>query len=251
MTAFRTPTPTYQAQARVTHVHDTSQPQDDPNVHAISDILLAGGSILVIVAALVALLKPLRIRRVAIMAAVGLAMHDRSSAHTPNARLKVNGLDPKSPAAAVARSQRVQELHYRAAYLLAAAKRIQAQLNEGSSVREAVQKEAPIYKRHEAARKNRLDSAAKVAKASDLFGDELGWYRNPDSHSETECLAADGNNFSSSQGTIIGWPGSVHPQCACEAGPPHEDGGSVNDAVRGVISIGQGKVRPKRAALAS
>lgn len=88
-----------------------------------------------------------------------------------------------------------------------------------------------LYQRHEQARKGRLRAAAQTASASKKYGQLLGWYLDPSLNNDAECIAANGNNYYARTGTVIGWPGSVHPNCGCTPGPPHANGGMVNDVI--------------------
>jgi hypothetical protein len=131
----------------------------------------------------------------------------------------------------VVRQVRDDELYFRSAYVVAASKRINASMKGGMTFRQAMAQERPFSKAHEQARRNRLSTSIKMQQQTDLFGPLLGWYRDPTSNSESECYQADGHNFYAAEGTVIGFPGSVHPHCHCVAGPPHPGGGMVNDQV--------------------
>lgn len=208
-------------------------PQDDETVFAIAQILATVPSPKKAVAALTALLVGTGITAAALTMALGMA--NKGTAHTPNSRL--GGMAPGAPTEAA----RAQELYYRAAYLLNASRRIQTGLNKKQPVKVALTQEETFYRQHEAARRNRLESATKVLAASRAFGPLLGWYVNPLLQNEIECLTANGHNFYAEQGTLIGYPGSVHPHCGCQAGPPIPGGGLVNDALSKIITV---KSRP-------
>lgn len=102
---------------------------------------------------------------------------------------------------------------YRAAYVAASARRIQANVAGGMSLSDAVSKERGFYDAHRQATQNRLNSAAKVDQTARKHGPTLGWYAVMDTKTSAECRAANGRNFSASQRPLIGWPGSVHPHC--------------------------------------
>lgn len=225
------------------HVHTVQPPpEQDSTIAAVAEVLATGAGIYALAVGISALLPHLDRR--AIMAALGLA--NRGTAHTPRTRLKVNGVQHGTAAADATRAASRRELYFRAAYVVNAATRIMAERDAGKSLGEALAAEAKLAKAHELARRRRVDAAAKVARAAGSFGDLLGWYRDPESNSEADCLAADGNNFHASRGTVIGLPGTVHLHCRCEAGPPHEGAGMVDDAVRGVVRLVT-RVRPAAA----
>lgn len=206
-------------------------PQQSQLVRDIAVILATGAAVYVIAEGLEALLGArLKIGKAAITAALGLT--SRGTAPTPRAPMARHGLLPAHGGAAIPRAAAAADLYYRAAYVLNAATRIEQELSAGVPLKQAIAEEKPYYELHEAARRNRLDTAGRVGAAAELFGDLLGWYRDPLSNSEAECIAADGHNFSAAEGTVIGYPGAVHRHCRCLAGPPHEGAGKVNDAVR-------------------
>lgn len=161
-------------------------------------------------------------------AALGLA--GTGTVHRPNARLRgVEGARTHG----VVREVRDNELYFRAAYIVAAAQRLDADLKRKLPLRQALAKEKIYQRQHEKARRNRQETATQIQKQAKTWGPLLGWYRDPLSeHSESECRDAHGHNFYANEGTVIGFPGSVHPHCHCKAGPPWPDGGMVNDHVR-------------------
>jgi len=123
------------------------------------------------------------------------------------------------------------EVYYRAAYIMNAVDRIAADLDEGQSLREAIRAERHIFTQHQAARRGRLKAVARAHIAAARFGPLLGWYIDPMLNNEAECIAANGHNFYADLGTVIGYPGAVHPHCGCVAGPPHAGAGLVDDAL--------------------
>lgn len=157
-----------------------------------------------------------------------IALTGRGTTHRPNARLReAEG----ARTAGVVRQVRDNELYFRSAYIVAASHRLNEALRGGATLQDAMRQERPFTRAHEQARRNRLNTSIKMQQLADLHGPLLGWYRDPLSNSETECFDADGHNFLAAEGTVIGFPGSVHPHCHCVAGPPHPDGGMVNDHV--------------------
>lgn len=249
MTAFApepTPKPTQQ------QIHLQQDPTDDVIVAVILALLVLKLSTPDLVRRLHLLFAAhgINASQAVIEAVVGLA--GKGTVTRPNARLKAHGIVSGEPAADLPRSVATQDAGYRAAYMLNATKRLQDDVDAGKSLPEAINAESGNWSAHERARRNRLDTAARVARTAKAFGPLLGWYRNPESNSEAECLIADGCNFDADEGTIIGYPGSVHPACACEPGPPHEPIEStamVNDAIRGTISLDARRkvaVKPRR-----
>jgi hypothetical protein len=172
--------------------------------------------------------------RSVLVAAIGLTQ--RGSAARPRPRMAAHGLHYASESAQLARDAADDDLYFRAAYVLSATQRMQEAIGGGKTLPEAVADEARWQAAHEAARRGRLDAAAKVAAAATKHGNLLGWYLDPDLNNEIECILASGNNFYADRGTVIGLPGSVHPRCGCHAGAPHEAGGMVDDAVAPVLT---------------
>lgn len=162
-----------------------------------------------------------------IIAAIGLT--GSGTVHRPNARLRgVEGARTHG----VVRETRDNELFFRAAYIVSAARRLNADLQQKLPLQQAIAKERPYTRQHEKARRNRLETSTQIQRQAKEWGPLLGWYRDTASDSENECRDADGHNFYAAEGTIIGLPGAVHPHCHCVAGPPFPDGGMVNDHVR-------------------
>lgn len=209
-------------------------PQNDEIVRQVAEILATGAAITTLAAGISALLPD--IETSVLLASLGLV--NSGTAHTPNNRPSAVGLPHSGSAMQVARGQ---ELYFRAAYLVRAARRMQEDIAEGKPIRTALAQESLHYRQHEAARKGRLNSVAKASKAAEMYGDLLGWYLNPLLNNEIECIHADGNNFSAAEGTVIGYPGAVHPNCGCAAGPPIEGAGMVNDAVASILRTPGGK----------
>lgn len=200
------------------------------------------------IAALRSLLKPYGIQTAAIRMAIGLTRTDSGyvgTAHAPNARLR----GAKARLEGAVRDARDREVYFRSAYLANAAQRLQRSLDAGATQREAMLRERQYYRAHEKARRGRLESAAQVQTAARLFGqtDErgtlVGWYLNPLLNNEVECKAANGHNFYAEEGTVIGLPGSVHANCGCYAGQPHQGAALVNDVLGNVVKFT--KSRPK------
>lgn len=201
------------------------------------------------VEAMRSLLKPYGIKTTAVRMALGLTHTDsgyaRGTAHAPNARLR--GYAAKLEG--TVRDVRDSEVYYRAAYLANAAERLQRSLNAGASQKQALNQERVHYLAHERARRGRLEAAAQVQTAANLFGQKdergtlVGWYLNPLLKNEVECRVANGHNFYAEEGTVIGLPGSVHANCGCYAGQPHQGAALVDDVLGNVVRFS--KSRPK------
>lgn len=128
---------------------------------------------------------------------------------------------------------------YRAAYLLAAATRVQravdrrpAGQSQAEALRQAAQRERQFYRQHLDAQARRRQVAAQVDVAALRHGVPfidgatgvatklVGWHARLDDKTSPECRAADGANFPANRPPQIGWPGAVHPHCRCRPGAP-------------------------------
>lgn len=101
-----------------------------------------------------------------------------------------------------------------------------------------LRRERRYFAQHLNALRHRAAAAAQVDAAHRRYGRTLGWYLGAAKTHTPECVAAAGNNFPATRPPIIGWPGTVHARCACHAGPPHPDGGLVDDAVMSLMASG-------------
>lgn len=110
------------------------------------------------------------------------------------------------------------EATYRAQYVLAASRRVQAAVAAGVPREEALAREQRYFQQHLDAVRNRRDAAAQVDKAAKRYGSNLGWYAVLDNRTSKECREAHGRNFDITRIPAIGYPGSVHPHCRCRAG---------------------------------
>ena len=121
----------------------------------------------------------------------------------------------------------------RAAYVVAASKRVkaagQAASAAGKPVRAAMAAQRDTEKRyyaaHQAAMWQRAAAAGRVDMEAAVHGRLLGWYAvKGDKKTTPECLAADGCNFYVDNPPEIGLPGIVHVNCRCFPGPAHPGG---------------------------
>src|SRR5690606_4859919 len=82
-----------------------------------------------------------------------------------------------------ARDLRDQQLKYRAAYILSAARRMTPELREnpdGQAMKSAMARERRFFEQHRAAHRARARAATQVRAAFDEFGPTLGWYATLD-----------------------------------------------------------------------
>lgn len=114
----------------------------------------------------------------------------------------------------------------RAAYLLAAARRLQDATGEGPAAFEAAARAERRYlSQHLVAESVRAEAAARVDRAATVFGPVLGWVSRQDRRVTLECYRAHGRNFSALRPPAIGWPGTLHAgACRCVPGPPWPGG---------------------------
>lgn len=136
------------------------------------------------------------------------------------------------------RVARRQALIHRAAYVLAAARRVDRARRDagrptsGDNPREAVAaavtRERRFYAQQRDAEANRTRTAADVDKAALEYGPLLGWYSVRDERTSPECRAAHGGTFRAGQPPVFGYPGAVHPHCRCRPGPARAGAPSVN-----------------------
>ena len=153
---------------------------------------------------------------------------------------------PRAPAGVASKQAQLAELYYRAAYILAASRRISRSVANGSSLEEAVSAEKTYQAAHESARKARLTSAHNIDVAAEQYGvptDDgkahwLGWYLGGANTHTVACDHADGRNFRTDKRPVIGWPGTVHYGCRCMAGPPHPTTVTVDQATASYVRSG-------------
>lgn len=198
-------------------------PSDNKLNQRIAEILVTAATVYIAAKLIEKLLRPYGITADAILAAVKIS--SRGTSHKQRARMKANGIDYRSMHASLVRQTANEDLYYRAAYVVQASHRLQTRMNaKNETVPSPVElaAESLNYKKHEVARKSRMQAAMKVTRAAQLFGDILGWYLNPMLNNERECIAANGNNFRIDEIPLIGIPGAVHVGCGCTAGPPHD-----------------------------
>lgn len=127
------------------------------------------------------------------------------------------GIATLPSATALTESQSLEPT-YRAQYVLAGSRRVQAAVDAGTPRREAIAREKVYFEQHLHAVRNRFNSAQQVDNASKKYGPVLGWHATLDSRTSKECREAHGKNFEVTTRPAIGYPGSVHPRCRCRAG---------------------------------
>jgi hypothetical protein len=225
-------------QTQPQHPAEPAAPADgDGALEAVAALLVTGGAVGLLAAAIWALLHRRRraVTRSAVAAAVRLT--DRSTAHRPR---MVGRAD-------VARGQRDLEARYRAAYIIRAAERLTAAAPAGDdgdsdpkALLAALGRERAYLLAHARARRARMQAAAAVDAAASEWGPLLGWHTVLDGHATPECRAADGSNFRVTDPPVIGWPGTLHGgACRCYAGKPFPGGTMTNAAVAPLLSRGR------------
>jgi hypothetical protein len=150
--------------------------------------------------------------------AIAKTMGYKAGPQAVQAMLKMQGPRPSNP--------------YDVAFLILGAQRIQSAMSKGVPTEQAVVTEATYDKMHDKANAARTRATAQAKSVVRSQGPIVGWYAHYDSKTSPECRLANGNNFDAMEGTLIGYPGSVHPYCRCWTGPPHANGQWVNDVVQ-------------------
>jgi hypothetical protein len=156
------------------------------------------------------------------------------------AALKLIASPPHEPAPEGRAGQQTaqSEVDYRAAYLLAAATRLNTAVAAGSTLVAAVAAERLFRAQHDTAVIHRHLAARAVDRAAAIYGDTLGWYLGARKTHTPVCLAAAGRTFSATRRPLPGWPGTAHATCGCHPGPPLPGAGSVDDATRALLAAG-------------
>lgn len=166
------------------------------------------------------LLAPLRLGRSAIIEAVRIAM------------IRPVTTIPDTARRALLETRRT-EYYYRAAYIVQSAQRLHRIVRAGRPLSDAVRSERSMYQRHLDAQGKRSTQAAKINRQAARFGETLGWYSVLDARTSAECRAAHGKNFKAGDRPVIGYPGTVHPDCRCTAGKPFRTTATVYEVPRG------------------
>lgn len=172
------------------------------------------------------------------VAAVAAGLASATGISVATAQALLDGIGFKLPAVPVAqlgpaaRQVAGSEPAYRAAYLVAAAGRVRARVAAGQSYADAIAAEQPNWQAHLAAQRNRAVTATTVDRAAAKHRSlVLGWRARMDARTSAECAAADGKNFLVTQRPLIGYPGSVHPNCRCRVVAPFHNGEWVDGSV--------------------
>lgn len=121
-------------------------------------------------------------------------------------------------ASALSEAARI-EPSFRAAYILAASRRVRDKVRTGTPRDVAMRQEQTYFDQHTQAMQNRRAAAIATDNMARRYGATLGWHATLDARTTPECRAAHGKNFSVLQRPAIGWPGSVHRNCRCKPGP--------------------------------
>ena len=199
------------------------------SVGAAMAAILASG--LAVAAMLALALQALAILGIGVVAATAAFM---LAGHMPH--------PPGTPSGAAGKAIRNAELGYRAAYIVNAALRIERALrdarargeSQADALRAALKAERRYFRMSVEAMRHRAHAGQQIDMSAKVYGDTLGWYLGDRRSHTPACLAANGRNFSVRERPAIGWPGTVHSECGCWAGPPFPNRGSVDDATRGL-----------------
>lgn len=185
-------------------------------------VALGAGSAATAAPLALAVLLPLGIRRVIVLRLLTL----------------VFSVSPSNVAGfgAAGRAAQRQAALYRAAYVLAAARRVEAARakaqatggNQGDAIDQAMSAEDQYYAQQRAAEQNRGKAAADTDFAAAMFGPTLRWVATLDERTSRECRVAHGGTYTAAAPPAIGLPGSVHPHCRCRPGPAIPGAVSVN-----------------------
>lgn len=148
-------------------------------------------------------------------------------------------LNPPPGAHAAVQAVNRQNLMRRAAYLVAAARRLStAARADEDTIGRALTVERRWLAQHLQATAQRATVAAGVASVArqqaraakqegSTWNGLLGWYAVNDTKTSAECRAAHGRDFDPTHVPPIGFPGSVHGSCRCTPGPPFNSGRRV------------------------
>lgn len=204
----------------------TASQRDRQVIAGIAAVLAAGAAASVAGATIARLLAPLKIRPEASRGALAVATRvtgkgSRSTAAGPAEKVTATGQNA-----------------YRAAYILAAARRIDAAVSaangdpaaQRAALAAALQTETRYAGQQLQAQDNRTASARAVDAVSRKHpGPLLGWKAVLDERTSPDCRAASGRNFSPTRPPAIGLPGAVHNACRCRAVAPFANAKLVDD----------------------
>lgn len=115
-----------------------------------------------------------------------------------------------------------------AQFMFSACKRVQAAVAKARSqnapvidaIRAALSTEQRYMGMHIMASQRRVTAATTVDGMAETYGPLLSWIAVMDTRTTAECRAANGKSFYASRPPAIGYPGTVHPHCRCQPGPP-------------------------------
>lgn len=109
-----------------------------------------------------------------------------------------------------------EEPEYRAAYLLAAARRL-TEATASDDYAHALDKERRYLDMHVSAGRGRRAAARKVDDVSESDGPLLVWQTQQDSRVDPRCSMLEGRLFTADNPPDGVYPGAVHPRCRCYA----------------------------------
>lgn len=231
--AARQPTPPSQPAQQQPPAQQQQDDQRDATVIAAIAVALAAGTA---ASAILPLLAGLGVSAVAGKAVLAL-LRGRPA--------------PATSGGVVGRAAQRQAWIYRAAYVLNAARRVDAARAQARSsggdqrqaLRDALAREKRFAGQQQDVEQRRAqaarDTEAAAQKASGSktppAGTLVGWKARHDLGNVTPaCAAADGNNYPFDRRPRIGYPGTVHPKCRCLVVPPWPNGGDVDTATAGL-----------------
>lgn len=192
-------------------------PTEQQIIVGVAGLLAVGAAYEVTVKGILAVMAPLSLPAAAVRTATRVAMS------APVGDVPPPGTPPTGSGMTTARVERT----FRATYLVAAAKRVARLLREGKPPLEIIKRERNAFNRHLQAQGLRREAARRIDRAAAKHGQTLGWYAKMDARTSAECRWANGRNFQVDRRPPIGYPGTVHPNCRCVAGPPHATDRSV------------------------
>lgn len=137
-------------------------------------------------------------------------------------------LSPRPGAHAAVQAIHRTNLMRRAAYLVQAGRRLStaARLDTSAIARALVterrylQQHLQISAQRETVAAQVAATARQMARTVPNWDGLLGWYAVIDPITSRECRTAHGSNFDPTHVPAIGFPGAVHGNCRCKAGPP-------------------------------
>lgn len=207
-------------------VNPQTQPPDQAHtIRLLAEIIAAGVVTGAVASMVLALLAPFGVgakaAHLAWRLATGAALRARATGELGTITMP-SGIGPAQQA------ENATAATWRAAYLLAAARRLQAGFTAGADEQQLLATERRYLAAHQAAQGRRAEAARAVDQAAASSGQTgrvlLGWSAEHDDKTTPECAWADGKNFYADTRPIFGWPGAVHMRCRCRPTAPFPGG---------------------------